>query len=559
MYLTKFFATQEAQAAAKRASSSVDCDAQPPMKTCKGAGASGTATYNLLDTNIVWSPTDYCLPTPIAPILSVKYTLSFSYEVDIGDLALKYGAPELKKLKEACMVYSMKKEEEVCFAHEEERDGRKLLLLPRMLGTHVFGEALTTSLWQGSDMHPETKFVGKLHNESPPQVEAVDAMWTQMQSKGGALLQAPCGSGKTIMLLNLALEKVRKKTLWVCVRSNLLDQTKERLLMVAPNARVGTIKGSKKKMIEEMTDKDVCFCTVQMISNLTKELPKDLLATFGLVIIDEAHTVQTPVFMNMFKRLKPLYWATATATARRADKMFDSLIWHTGGMAVCMKRVWRSVALTWHIVKYTDLDGEEPCFETMKWGPMAGRPNFNSFLNFITCHHERNIYIVDLIKERLDEGKIMFVGSAWKQHIYKLWDLLASRHGIKAGLLLGGECKDLDSSVVFCTYAKAGFGVDKADINHLIDVTPWSNAAVTMSEQWLGRIRPSAEKKSPTMDSLVDNGRLGWSMMKKRKEYYAALDCTFTTVYAPVDGGCDDMLEGEGVVDDDELDGDGLE
>ena len=115
--------------------------------------------------------------------------------------------------------------------------------------------------------------------------------------RASVLLEAPVGSGKTVMGLKIveALMREAPQTLrcaWVAPRHYLLDQ------LMKSNAAF-----------------DLPITTVSMFMKPEKAEP------FDIVVIDEAHHEATASFINLFTQMKPKYLLGLSATPLRTDKI----------------------------------------------------------------------------------------------------------------------------------------------------------------------------------------------------------------------------------------------
>ena len=111
------------------------------------------------------------------------------------------------------------------------------------------------------------------------------------------LLEAPVGSGKTIMGLKIVqglMQRSQKKLscAWVAPRHYLLDQ-----------------------LMESNNNFDLPIKTVSMFTNPEKA------EQFDIVVIDEAHHEATGSFINLFIKMRPKYLLGLSATPLRTDKI----------------------------------------------------------------------------------------------------------------------------------------------------------------------------------------------------------------------------------------------
>ena len=142
------------------------------------------------------------------------------------------------------------------------------------------------------------------------------ALKVLIESKGG-VLKAPCGSGKTYIGIEL-IRRLGKKTLWLCHTSDLLNQTKKKMLAQYPNIKIGITTAGNLEIGEDIT-----IATVQTLSKINPEFYKN---EFDVIVCDEAaHVVSEPTNMRMFgevlSNVPARYKFGLTATPNRSDGM----------------------------------------------------------------------------------------------------------------------------------------------------------------------------------------------------------------------------------------------
>lgn len=144
-----------------------------------------------------------------------------------------------------------------------------------------------------------------------------------VKEKINGLIIAPCGTGKTSMLLSCFAE-LKQKTLWICNTMELLNQAKDRC--------DSSISCTSSVITEGKCDTsgDIVFSTVQ---TLVKMVDKELLEQdlFGMIIVDEVHLVSAkPDSLQMFRRcieyFSAKYRLGTTATLYRADGLHNCIV-----------------------------------------------------------------------------------------------------------------------------------------------------------------------------------------------------------------------------------------
>lgn len=143
----------------------------------------------------------------------------------------------------------------------------------------------------------------------------------------------PTGAGKTVIFAHLAaiMHELGVKTLVLAHRDELIAQAAAKLRAVAPDLRVGVVKGDR----EEIRHRDVIVASVQTLARQTR---RDRLARAGirLVIVDECHHAVANTYMAVLRDLGCFadggleVGAAAlgvTATLGRTDRIALGQVW----------------------------------------------------------------------------------------------------------------------------------------------------------------------------------------------------------------------------------------
>lgn len=133
---------------------------------------------------------------------------------------------------------------------------------------------------------------------------------SKMMKKGQGILRAPTGSGKTACLLWLAA-KLGQRTLILVHTKDLLSQWQQRCEQ-ALGFKPGVIGAGQWEEHE--------LITIAMVQTLMRyeRLPADWVASWGTVMLDEAHRAPASSFLHVLSQMtsKHIYGATATPTRR---------------------------------------------------------------------------------------------------------------------------------------------------------------------------------------------------------------------------------------------------
>lgn len=264
-----------------------------------------------------------------------------------------------------------------------------------------------------------------------------DAVTKMVEAKGG-LLKAGCGSGKTYMGIEI-LRRLGLRFLWLCGKSDLLNQTKENFEKLYPDIKLGLTTEGQVDFGADGT-----ISTVQTLVNVDYRLYQD---EFNVVVVDECHNItQNPATRQMYAkvlaRCKARYKYGLTATPSRQDGL-TKLIYANIGMSP--KGTFRPT----HEIKDSDtqsLRAEYQTFElptprSREYLTADGSIDFNALLEYLWTNQERNMLMCRKVAELVNqEHRKVAILTYRKDHAYVLGDEL-SKLGIRNGVITGGTKK----------------------------------------------------------------------------------------------------------------------
>ena len=320
-----------------------------------------------------------------------------------------------------------------------------------------------------------------------------NALSALKKGKNG-ILEAPCGSGKTNIGLQL-IKEIGGKALWLTHTGKLLEQSKARCEEYF-KGDFGTITQGCVNI-----GKDITFATVQTMSKIDVEVYKN---EFDIVIVDECHhCVGTPTkvmqFYKVITNCNSRYKYGLSATLSRADNMINSLFALIGNVihTITQKEVGNKIVKAEHsrvdinlnYTGYLDFDG------TL---------NYMKMIDVLSNNEERNKLIIDKVFYNHTLGRKQIVLCHRVKQVEELSKMISKF--CKVNCVSGKTSvknRKFDGDVIVATYSLAKEGLDVPYLDTLHLATPQKNASTT--EQSVGRIERNFEgKQKPICYDYVD-------------------------------------------------------
>lgn len=403
--------------------------------------------------------------------------------------------------------------------------------LPRFWALSVFGQPLKDLRSAGQELLLR-----------PPvdlrdlQKQAIEQSLPILDTWGGCTIIADCGFGKTRLALGL-LSALGRKTMILCNREVLMLQWASVVEELMPGLRISWIQGSAnidKKKIKVSDGRiffgptepsDICICSIE---TLIEGLPKDLLKSFGTVIVDECHHLAAATLVHAVPMMPSRYIIGLSATPDRRDGLEHVLYWLLGPTSFVYKRLPSITGLLGTVevrqVKFTEGLKREKYY-------MGGQMAYAEMLTFLSEDLSRNKLLLDILIGLLEEGrkKIILV-SGLVDHCLKLKEALEgstielkTSFKDKIALMAGknaesAKAKLPETRIVLATYSLLEEGYDDPSLDTLVLATPRSRI-----QQTVGRIERSQEGKlRPVVIDLVDAFSVYPAMFYKRKKFYTS-------------------------------------
>ncbi|MBC2712779.1 MAG: DEAD/DEAH box helicase [Desulfosarcina sp.] len=323
---------------------------------------------------------------------------------------------------------------------------------------------------------------------------------SEMVKKDFGTLNAPTGSGKTVMGLYLIAQR-RQPTVVVVHTKDLAFQWIQRIeqFFGIPSDQVGLIGAGKKRIGDRIT-----VALVQTLYRCTDEIVPHT----GHIVVDECHRAPSRTFTEAVTAFDCRYMLGLSATPWRRDKLSKLIFWHLGDVHHEVDKV--QLEEKGHILKadvVVRLTSFEPYFDPVN--------EYTRMLSELTADDERNRLIASDVKKEVRSGAgVCLVLSDRKKHCETLQGILRYKFNVHSELLTGDLNDDARKTVLerlnqgqvkvlIATGQLIGEGFDCSDLSTLFMATPirFSGRVV----QYLGRIlRPAQGKARARVYDYVD-------------------------------------------------------
>ncbi len=309
------------------------------------------------------------------------------------------------------------------------------------------------------------KFEGNL---LPRQKEVKDECIEILNRTGSVVLSLHTGFGKTVMAIYLA-SKIKLQTVIICHRKIIMDQWIQSINKYIPTATVRVLGEKMKRGYKGPEEQDVDFLICNVINIPKKD--RNYFKNFGLVVIDEIHTICTESFSRGLLYLFPDYIIGLSATPFRSDGM-DRLIEIFCGPEIIYRKLYRPFNA------YKIKTGFKPKTELN----VSGTLDWNSVLQDQAINKDRNNLIANLCRYFINRNILVLVKR--KEHAEILKNMLL-QYGEDVDMFTGDskEC-NYNCRILVATYSISGTGFDHARLDMLIGAAD----VLENFTQYIGRI-----------------------------------------------------------------------
>ncbi len=310
-------------------------------------------------------------------------------------------------------------------------------------------------------------------------------------SRDFGTLQAPTGSGKTVMALH-AIAARKQPALIVVHTKELLNQWIDRIhsFLDIPISDIGIIGGGKKKIGDKIT--------VALVQSLYK-CANEVAPYIGHLIVDECHRAPSRTFTEAVGAFDSRFMLGLSATPFRRDGLSRLIFWHLGDL---MHEVDKERLVNNGDILKPEIVVRETIFSTC----LDASEEYGKVLSELTQDPARNRMICrDVAKEVRNGSGICLVLSDRKAHCGAIQGLLANEFKVQSVLLTGALSKKkrenaiekLNSGglkILVATGQLIGEGFDLKELSTLFLATPIKFSGRVL--QYLGRVLRSAPGKS---------------------------------------------------------------
>jgi len=400
------------------------------------------------------------------------------------------------------------------------RENTAKMYIPRFYGIARYGEPTRSEIAEGHDIDLEFTSAGLRDY----QTNIVNIYMTHVESGsgggGGAILEVPCGRGKTVMALNI-ITLLKKKTLILVHKEFLMNQWIERAQEFVPGASVGKIQGP----VFDVEGKDIVIGMIQTM--YSRDFDSTAFDGFGLTIIDEVHRIGSEEFSKTLLKVSTKYMLGISATVERKDRLTKILYMFIGPKIYEEERDSNDPVIV-RGIEYVTRDHE---FNQVEYD-FRGTPKFSTMISKLCDYGPRSDFIVQIVQDLIRENpqnQIMILAHNRSLLTY-LYDSIGHKRIATAGYYLGGmkepDLKETETKqVVIATYAMAAEAIDIKTLSTLVMATPKTDI-----EQSIGRILRTRHT-NPIVVDVIDSHDLFKNQWRTRKTFYRK--CNYKILYTP--------------------------
>ena len=419
------------------------------------------------------------------------------------------------------------------------RENAKKIYIPRFYGIARYGLPAKSELQMGVTIDVpfdkplrdyQDKIIGVYMDHVRPIYDTCNTI--TYGGGGGAILEVPCGRGKTVMALKI-ISLLRQKTLIIVHKEFLMNQWIERIAEFLPTAKVGKIQGATF----DIEGKDIVIGMLQTLYDREFEVTgssESAFDSFGLTIIDEVHRIGSQQFSRALLRIMTPYMLGISATVERKDGLTKLLYMFIGPKIYSEDRDDQDPVCV-RAVEYVSPDPEFNA-TVLDW---KGNTQYSSMITKLCAFGPRSDFIVRVIHDLFleasaaDKPKPQVMVLAHNRSLLTyFYESIVHKGFATVGYYVGGmkqsalnetETKD----VVLATYAMAAEALDIKSLSILIMATPKTDIV-----QSVGRIL-RVRHENPVIVDIVDKHDVFQNQWRQRKTFYRKCDYCIRSIQSP--------------------------
>jgi superfamily II DNA or RNA helicase len=357
------------------------------------------------------------------------------------------------------------------------------------------------------------------------QLTALSQFLAILNKRGtGIFLEAPPGSGKTVMGINF-LQAVGRTALVVVPKSDLIHQWVARFIEHSTLTRDDIAIAENGSIEEGWQNKKIVVGLVHTLA--LNRFGEDFRCHFGAVLFDEADSsVPPPTFAPVAGMFPARIRIAMTASPTRSDGLHSVFEKHIGQFHIRVDKG-KTMKPTTLVLDYSKSSGFIP-------PTIAAMNRRGMLISRLSENYDRNLLIAEYTVKCYKANRPTLVISDRKEQLKTIRQILIERHKIPIGEIgyyvrsldgktlrkkykdqVAGECK-----IILGTYGMIKRGTDIQRLSVLILATPQSDLRQTG-----GRIeRFMEDKKQPIIIDIVDTHYKDctrWAYM--RSKHYRSL------------------------------------
>lgn len=330
---------------------------------------------------------------------------------------------------------------------------------------------------------------------------------------GGGILNLTTSTGKTPLAL-YSIAFLKKCSLIIVNKIELLNQWSQEITKFLPNARIGIIQGKTFDVI----DKDIVIGMIHTIT-IKKELTSLDFSFCEACFIDEVHNISTDVFSNVIYKVRPKYLFGLTATLERKDGLHTMINMYLGDILYSNVSTAKKQKTQIHVYKYKGSSSKVALLRDHKTLAVS------TMLSNIATDTTRNNLIIKILKDiSLDPNRFILVLSDRIAQLKFLNETLPNS-SLYIGSMKTHELKQAkESQILLATYKLACEGFNHEKLNCMLFATSRTNI-----NQSIGRIYRKHHTLEPIIVDVVDDFSFFKTQYYKRRKVYLELisKCVF--------------------------------